>query len=555
MLPIGTMLHDTYRVEEYLSSGGFGNTYVVTNVQLGKRLAMKEFFMKGISQRDEQQTTVSVSNAENQEQFDAQLKKFKKEALRLHHMQNENIVQVHDLFEENGTAYYVMDLVDGESLSAKMKRLGRPLTESEVMTLLPQVLNALKGMHAQQIWHLDLKPGNIMVDKEDHAVLIDFGASKQMDASQGYTATSTAMCYTPGFAPTEQVDGNIKRVGPWTDFYALGATVYNLLTKQQPPSSSDITSDGVSVFRFPDAVSSEMRQLVVWMMNARPASRPQSVEAIEFRLSQMESDAEVTSINNNTTTNNKTTGPMVMGAKEKSKKGLVFATCGILAGLFLIACIGIGALFFYLSNRNFSNTPVEQPIYLEENEDSTLVEPDSTYYIDYPSVAEEDSTVYVKKQVTEPNTNVQERTKQEEDITIGAINYNQDPDEAERVMNTNGTIRDEVLPAADTKVFDVVEQMPQYPGGDAALMQFLNVNLRYPPIAEENGIKGRVVCQFVVECDGSISDVRVVRSVDPSLDKEAVRVIKAMPKWSPGMQNGAPVRVRYTMPITFTLQA
>ncbi|MBR1448366.1 MAG: serine/threonine protein kinase [Prevotella sp.] len=283
MLPIGTILHGTYRVEEYLSSGGFGNTYVVTNVQFDEAYAMKEFFMKGVSQR-EGQTTVSVSNADNQQQFEAQREKFKKEARRLRKLQNSHIVHVHDLFEENGTAYYVMDLLDGESLSARMKRLKRPLTEQEVRAVLPQVLGALKEVHAQQIWHLDLKPGNIMTDHQGRAVLIDFGASKQMDASQGYTGTSTALCYTPGYAPSEQIDGNIKRIGPWTDFYALGATLYNLLSNQQPPSTSDVMMEGADAFQFPASVSSEMQQLVVWLMNARPASRPQSVEEIEQQL-------------------------------------------------------------------------------------------------------------------------------------------------------------------------------------------------------------------------------------------------------------------------------
>ena len=106
----------------------------------------------------------------------------------------------------------------------------------------------------------------------------------------------------------------------------------------------------------------------------------------------------------------------------------------------------------------------------------------------------------------------------------------------------------------ESKVFDVVEQMPSFPGGQAALMQWLSSNISYPVIAAENGVQGRVIVQFVVEKDGSITDVQVVKSVDPSLDKEAARVVKAMPKWIPGKQNGAEVRVKYTVPVTFKLQ-
>ncbi|MBZ4657334.1 MAG: Cell envelope biosis protein TonB [Methermicoccus sp.] len=106
----------------------------------------------------------------------------------------------------------------------------------------------------------------------------------------------------------------------------------------------------------------------------------------------------------------------------------------------------------------------------------------------------------------------------------------------------------------EEEIFVVVENQPEFPGGLAAMMKFLSENIKYPVIAQENGIQGRVICNFVVERDGSITDVQVVRGVDPSLDKEAVRVIQSMPKWKPGMQRGKPVRVRFTLPVVFRLQ-
>lgn len=107
---------------------------------------------------------------------------------------------------------------------------------------------------------------------------------------------------------------------------------------------------------------------------------------------------------------------------------------------------------------------------------------------------------------------------------------------------------------ATEEIFVVVEQQPEFPGGMTALMKFLGDNIKYPVIAQENGIQGRVVCNFVVERDGSITDVQVVRGQDPSLDKEAIRVIQSMPKWKPGQQRGKPVRVRFTLPVVFRLQ-
>ncbi len=109
-------------------------------------------------------------------------------------------------------------------------------------------------------------------------------------------------------------------------------------------------------------------------------------------------------------------------------------------------------------------------------------------------------------------------------------------------------------PEVSNKVFDVVEEKPSFPGGQAALMSFLSSNIKYPVVAQENGVQGRVIVGFVVERDGSITDVKVMRSVDPSLDREAQRVVKAMPRWKPGKQNGSAVRVKYTVPVVFRLQ-
>lgn len=116
------------------------------------------------------------------------------------------------------------------------------------------------------------------------------------------------------------------------------------------------------------------------------------------------------------------------------------------------------------------------------------------------------------------------------------------------------TVEEEEDPEEQT-IFEVVEQMPEFPnGGMAGLMQFLSKNIKYPTIAQENGTQGRVSVQFVVNKDGSIVDAKVLRGVDPYLDKEALRVINSMPKWKPGMQRGKPVRVKYTVPVMFRLQ-
>ena len=296
MLKVGTILHGTYRIDSYLSSGGFGNTYVATNVEFEEQVAIKEFFMKGVTQRDENQTTVSVSNAENSNSFLEQKEKFKKEARRIRQLKNKHIVSVHDLFEENGTAYYVMDYVDGESFSERLRRTGKPMTEKEVREILPQILDALKCIHDAGIWHLDLKPANIMVDKAGNVKLIDFGASKQLNAQKGGATTSTAITYTNGYAPREQMEQNYDKFGPWTDIYALGATLYNLLTNKRPPLPTDIdddiSEDKHEALPFPESVG-DLRLIVLQMMKTNRLQRPQNIAAImEAELSREEELAQ-----------------------------------------------------------------------------------------------------------------------------------------------------------------------------------------------------------------------------------------------------------------------
>ena len=283
MLKVGsTLANCKYRIDQYLASGGFGNTYVATDTAFDDKVAIKELFIKGVCGRADDSSEISISLTENKRAFSAQQEKFRKEAKRIRKLTNPHIVSVHDLFDENGTSYYVMDFVEGESLSARLKRTKKPMSESELMLILPQSLDALECVHAEGIWHLDLKPANIMINTKGNIQLIDFGASKQLKNANGENlSTSSAMAYTAGYASSEQMEQNIEKFGPWTDLYSLGATMYNLLTMQQPPSPSDIDEDSRSALKLPSGISKKTEKLIFWLMKPNRKMRPQSVTDVK----------------------------------------------------------------------------------------------------------------------------------------------------------------------------------------------------------------------------------------------------------------------------------
>ena len=264
--PSTTLQGGKYRIERVLGQGGFGITYLAIQVSSNRKVAIKELFLNGVNERSG--NSLQVSNSVNDLLFEKQKEKFKKEAKRIMSLDNEHIVKVYDLFEENNTEYYVMDYLEGESLASKMKREGHPLTESEVMDILPQLLDALSEIHKFQIWHLDIKPANIMlIDK--NVVLIDFGASKQITPSE---MTSTALYFTPGYAPAEQTGMLFNQFGPWTDLYAVGATIFNLLTGKSP---LEFDIEEFKEDDLPESNLGLMYKMINWMMQPRRKERPQ----------------------------------------------------------------------------------------------------------------------------------------------------------------------------------------------------------------------------------------------------------------------------------------
>lgn len=242
---------------------------------LDSRVAIKEFFVKDFCNRADDTAQITVGTLSKKGLVDRLRRKFVDEAKALHSLHHSGIVSVTDIFEENGTSYFVMDYIDGQSLSAKLKSEG-PMSEAQALKYIRQIADALKYVHANNRLHLDIKPANIMVNASDNAVLIDFGASKQYDEVNGEN-TSTLMGKTPGYAPLEQMGNDVVQFFPSTDIYALGATLYKLLSGITPLSANMLAA-GEELQPLPANVSATTANAIKRSMSLKRSERPQSID-------------------------------------------------------------------------------------------------------------------------------------------------------------------------------------------------------------------------------------------------------------------------------------
>ncbi len=264
-----------YRIVRFISSGGFGCTYEAEHIMLGNRVAIKEFFVDDFCTREDNTDSVSITNTNKQPLIDKLRKKFIEEARAVFQMHHEHIVRVIDIFEENNTAYYVMDYIKGQSLQDMTDAKGA-LPEQKAIKYIRQVSDALRYVHSLNRLHLDIKPGNIMIDGNDNAVLIDFGASKHYDDESGENTSTLLGVNTKGYAPVEQMTASFTTFSPATDIYSLGATLYKLITGNTPLPATNIAG-GEQLRPLPDAVSKNIRNAVNAAMKINKAERPQSV--------------------------------------------------------------------------------------------------------------------------------------------------------------------------------------------------------------------------------------------------------------------------------------
>lgn len=265
-----------YKIIKALGQGGFGITYLAEQVALGRKVAIKEFFMKDYCDRNDGTSHVSVPTENSRDLVNSYKQKFVKEAQMIASLRNSHIVSIHDIFEENGTAYYVMEYLNNGSLIDIIKQRG-PLPEADAIQYIIQVGDALSYIHDRNILHLDVKPANILLNDDSNVVLIDFGISKRYDESGGQTST-TPVGISKGYAPIEQYQqGSVNKFSPATDVYSLGATLFFLLSGKTPPEAAEVYEDGL-----PDlglSVSSSTKDAISMAMKPNRKERLQSIQA------------------------------------------------------------------------------------------------------------------------------------------------------------------------------------------------------------------------------------------------------------------------------------
>lgn len=277
-LKSGTLLeHGKYRIIEAIGRGGFGITYLAEHTRVRRQVCIKEFFPECYCSRIQDGSETCLTSDRFALPMDRFKAKFIKEAQIIAEVKHDGIVPVYDVFEENNTAYYVMEYIDGETLSSLVQRSGA-IKEQEAIEYIRQVADALEYIHSRKIMHLDIKPSNIILRHSDNrVVLIDFGLSKHYDVHSGEATSTTPVGYSHGFAPMEQYkQGGVGEFSPETDIYSLGATLYYLVVGAIPPDALAIADDGLP--KLPRYLSTNLCKVIERSMAEKRKQRPHSIK-------------------------------------------------------------------------------------------------------------------------------------------------------------------------------------------------------------------------------------------------------------------------------------
>ncbi len=376
MIPI-FLQNNKYKIISVLGQGGYGITYLATQVLLDRKVAIKEFFMKDYCERSDQSAEVTMGTRGSREMILRYREKFKKEAMTLARFAHVHIVRVIDIFEENNTCYYVMEYADGPSLNKIIKERG-VLPQTEALAIIRQVAEAVGFIHNEHVCHYDIKPANILSNSKGLVLLADFGLAKQYD-EQGEETSTTPVGKSKGYASIEQYQaGGVSEFSPETDIYALAATLYKLLTGVTPVESIIRAEKEIDFQLLPASFIAPIKKA----MNLKRKDRFQTVEEFMEALPNVVEEEKHCDEETNfdeldeqdkkiTLKSEELTNPELIAQKSKEKRSLYLPSVAVLC--VIVAC----ALLFFKGNFGDSkgeNSPTLQDTIPTQQIDSFTIE-------------------------------------------------------------------------------------------------------------------------------------------------------------------------------------
>ena len=566
-------------LKKLLGEGGMAEVWYAEN-EIGKAAAVK----------------ILNESLSHNEQI---VERFHNEALVMVKLEHPNIRQVYGYGYIDNRHCIVMEYLEGEDLDALLKS-GRKFTDEELQRWWNQTVDALNYTHAMGIVHRDIKPSNLFLDKNGNIKLLDFGIAKVKE-SMSMTRTGALMGTLMYMSPEQVRD--TKNIDYRTDVYSLAVSFAQLVSGERPydnEKSDDFEIREQIVYKpldlkgLPPAwqgflapylekdpqMRPALRHFEAVMPKEEPAKtvpepapkpQPKKAEARPIEKPQPKREEIITL-------------PDESGEEPKSKKGL-WIGLGVGAAALLL-------LLVLLLKPKSKDEPqpvaftveqvVENPVVEEMPVQDKAEAPVDSFMVDTFAVsqarqqAEAEEAAFKKcttitacdaylkayptgKYAKKVKAKKDELEKKEKEKKESKAKQTEKTIDISSEVNQNEVIEEYVAPAiveekvVEQEIFQIVEEMPSFPGGESKMMEYIAKNIKYPQIARETGIQGRVFTSFVVEPDGSISNVKVLRGIGGGCDEEAVRVVKSMPKWKPGKQRGKAVRVSYQTAIYFRL--
>lgn len=540
LLPAGTLLGGVYRVEGALGKpGGFGITYLATDTRLEARVAVKEFFPRGLARRAHDGKTVVPITPDDKAGFDHARQRFLDEARLLARFHHPSIVRVRSFFEENGTAYLVMDYLEGRTLAAHLERAGGRVPAETAVAIARPLLDALGEIHEAGVLHRDVDPANVYVTNRQQVVLLDFGAARQAVAEAEGGQRSLSVVLKPGYAPYEQYASK-GRQGPWTDLYALAATMYRMLTGLVPQESTGrIVQDELQPVdeavreRFGETLPPALARAVMWGLALRPEDRPQSVAAFQQALD----------------------GAMPSAPKPPSFAPPVSHTP--------VSQTPPPIAPSYAPTQAYASPPATayppsytpQPVHQPPSyTPQPVYAPTPSYLQDEPKRSLAGPVVAALVVLALLGGGFYVLTQRPDLIgqgTTPTTPVQQDPPDSYTPPTTTQN-----PPPSDPGTFDPGPSNP--PAQDPSLASTTpprpteQIPPQYPEQAAAEGLEGRVLVKVLVGADGTVKDVSVEESTDPVFDAAAV---KAVLQWhfEPATRGGQPVEASVVIPFDFNL--